>query len=161
MANGLLYSTNTFLKYHINVRYRGDIHYVWCSDDFDSSKVSAYQSRSQVPPTSNPLDIYTDLKKAVVNGDAHNSKISEQKASLIRLAIKWESTGHITAPDKDDIIFIVDHARFSDWRPLLYVIPHAQVAGRLQLVPASKRAGLGDEYIIPDLKGSEFDIIEF
>jgi len=47
------------------------------------------------------------------------------------------------------------------WRPLLYVIPRAIVASRLQAVPACRRAGRGDEYVMSDLKGSEFDIIEY
>lgn len=162
MANGLLYSTNTFLKYYINSKYRADVHYVWCSEYFDSAKAPVYSPGSLTPPTSNPIDIYRDLLKAVASADSHNPKILEQRLSLVQRAIDWELTGKITANERDEIIYIVeDRLFFNYWRPLLYVIPRAKVVKRLQDVPPSKRAGLGNEYIIPDLKGSEFDRIEF
>jgi hypothetical protein len=44
---------------------------------------------------------------------------------------------------------------------LIYVIPRSfSIDGRIKAVPTSKCAGLGPEYIIEDLKESEFEIIE-
>ncbi len=74
---------------------------------------------------------------------------------------EWEHQGVITTAQKDDILYLVDHASFDLWRPLVYVIPRAPVASRLEEVPMSKRAGVGVEYIIPDLQRTEFDIIEW
>jgi hypothetical protein len=65
MSGPVLYSTNVFLKFHIQEQYRGDIHYVWCSENFDSRKLSAYSSGSLVPPSSNPADIYRQLQQDV------------------------------------------------------------------------------------------------
>jgi hypothetical protein len=55
---------------------------------------------------------------------------------------------------------MVDTAPFELWRPLVYVIPRTGVESRLKLVPMHKRAGFGPEYIIEDLRRSEFDLIE-
>ena len=40
MSGPLLYSTNTLLKFIIQQRFRGDIHWVWCSEVLDSKRVS-------------------------------------------------------------------------------------------------------------------------
>lgn len=160
MPPPLLYSTNVFLKLLINERFRGDTHYVWCSEFFDSSSLYRYSVNSQVAPSSNPADIYRDLKLAVQKKDQHCYKINEQKVSLKNLAIAWEASGEITAEDKEEIIYRVDNASFDDWRPLLYVIPRTLVDARLQHVPPNKRASFGPEFIIPDLQRGEFDIIE-
>jgi hypothetical protein len=145
----------------IQERYRGDLHYVWCGDCFDGKRSSAYSSSALVPPSSNPADIYRELRRDVDGRDTHSAKIAAQKASFMSLAIKWFAAGEITANDRDDIVYMVNHAPFDLWRPLLYVIPRAIVQPRIQLVPVSQRAGFGNEYIIPDLSRSEFDLVEF
>jgi hypothetical protein len=124
--------------------------------------VSSYTLGAAVPPTSNPVDIYRDLKRAVELSDAHNHKIQEQKASLTKLTIQWEKRGDISTSDKEDILWLVNKSPdFSRWRPLIYVIPRSfSIDGRIKAVPTSKCAGLGPEYIIEDLKESEFEIIE-
>jgi hypothetical protein len=156
----LLYSTNVFLKLLIQERFRGDVHYIWCSEYFDSKSLPRYSSSSLIAPSSNPADIYLELRRAVHGKDRHCLKINEQKLSLKSLAITWEASGEISTDNKEEIIYRVDTADFDDWRPLLYIAPRDLVQSRLQVVPPSKRASFGLEYIIPDLKRSEFDIIE-
>jgi hypothetical protein len=149
------------MKYLINEKYRGNVHYVWCSESFDSKTLSTYVSGSLVAPTSNPKDIFLDLKKAVEATDKHNAKINEQISSLSARAVKWEAGAEVSTMDKDDIIYMVNEAAyFKHWRPLLYVIPRAPVESRLKPVPAALCASLGNEYIIPDLRRDEFDLIE-
>ncbi len=156
----ILYSCNVFLKQHIQQLYRNDTHFVWCSERFDSTTAGTYSAAALVAPSSNPVDIYRDLKNACARSDWHNAKIAEQKVSLKALAVTWEQNGEISTNDRDDILYMVDNATFQYWRPLLYVIPYAPVAARLQTVPVSKRAGLGVEYVISDLQRPEFDLIE-
>jgi len=99
-----------------------------------------------VPPTSNPQDIYLDLKNAVARVDTHNTKIKEQISGLTALAINWEKAGEITAPQKDDIVYIVNEPKyFPYWRPLLYIVPKALVAPRIKPVPMALCAWLGNE----------------
>lgn len=160
MPSPLLYSTNVYLKLHIQQCFRGDIHYVWCSEFFDSKTLGRYSPGSLIPPSSNPADIYRQLKSDIERGDQHSSKIAEQKASLTKLAIAWERNGEISPLQRAEIVYMVKNASFNDWRPLVYIIPRQPVDPRVKLVPANKRAGLGMEYIIEDLKRSEFDLIE-
>ena len=160
MPNPVLYSTNVFLKLHIQERYRGDVHYVWCSEDFDSKMLSAYSAGAKVGRSSNPADIYRELQADVNSQDTHSAKIKEQRASLTTLAVGWFKSGEISQTDKDDILWLAKNASFAHWRPLIYVIPRLPVEARLQPVPAYRRAGLGNEYILSDLKRSEFDVIE-
>jgi hypothetical protein len=159
MACGVIYSTNPFLKFQINEKYI-KTHYVWCSEHCDSTAVGAYTSGALTPPSSNPAEIFRSLRDDVRRGDTHSAKINQQKASLAALAVDWDRDGMITSTQRDEIIFMVEHAIFEHWRPLLYVIAVEPVKSRMKLVHISKRAGLGEEYIIEDLKRSEFDLIE-
>lgn len=160
MTNPVLYSTNVFLKLLICERYRNDVHYVWCSECFDSKKERKYSHLSKVAPSSNPADIYRELRRDVEGKDLHSAKINAQKAELKALAIKWEIAGEIQPEDKEDIIFKIDTASLEEWSPLIYVIPRAPVQDRLQLVRMKERGAFGNEYIISDLHRSEFDVIE-
>jgi hypothetical protein len=160
MANGMLYSTNVMLKLLLQERYAGDRHYVWCSEHFDSQTLPKYSSSYHVAPSANPADIFRQIKQDVDRGDLHSTKLGEQRASFKARAHEWEKTGTISATDREDIIYMVDNATSKDWRPLIYVIHREPVASRLQSVPASRRAGIGPEYIIADLARHEFDILE-
>jgi hypothetical protein len=160
MANGMLYSTNVFLKLILQEKYANDRHFVWCSEHFDSQALSRYASSSQVAPSANPADIFREIKRDVDRGDLHSAKLSAQKASFIARAHEWEKAGSISNADREDIIFMVNHASSKDWRPLIYVIRRDAVAARLETVPANQRAGLGNEYIVRDLARNEFDILE-
>lgn len=163
MGAHFLYSTNVWMKYAIHQKYRNDTHYVWCSELFDSRTASSFSLGSLVPASANPVDIYRELKRDVQSKDSHSAKITAQKASLSTLAVKWAAAKEITEEQKEDIILMVDKATFDEWRPLLYVIPRgaAIIPPRLQTVPVGQRAGLGEEYIIKDLQGTEFEIVEF
>ena len=141
-------------------KYRNDIHWVWCSEVFDSKSQGLYTLGAQVPRSSNPADIYRDLKKDIESRDSHSAKINEQKTVLSSLAVQWYSRGEINEEQRDDILFMVKNVSFEDWRPLLYIIPRERLEDRLKIVPPEKRAGMGLEYIIEDLNRREFDIIE-
>ena len=161
MGGQLLYSTNAFIKYLICDNFRGGVHYVWCSETFDSAKASPYSLGSLVPPSANPADIYRTLTRDVSAQDQHSYKISEQKLGLSRLAVEWAAKGEITSEQRDEILEMVKIAPFDYWRPLIYIIPRDKIAlGRLKLVPVAKRAGFGNEYVIADLMTSEFEIID-
>jgi hypothetical protein len=161
MTGPVLYSTNVSLKFLIQETYRKQIHYVWCSEIFDSRSAARYTLASHVPASSNPHDIYRELKRDVESRDRHSAKITAQKASLTKLAVQWEAVGELTHVEMQDIVYNIEHADFHVWRPLLYVIPRSLVEARLKLVPADRRAGFGPEYIVEDLQRAEFDVIEF
>ncbi len=160
MSGPVVYSTNTFLKYQIYKEYLNDIHYVWCSECFDSRKLAAYDAGRALPPSACPAAIYERLKSDVSNNDQHSAKIAEQKTSLSKLALIWLNDGKINDRGKKDIIYMISRAQLSDWRPLIYIIPRSPVEGRMKEVPIEKRAGFAVEYIIEDLNSNEFDLIE-
>jgi hypothetical protein len=160
MPGQILYSTNTRLKHIINVKFRNDVHYVWCGDCFDSQKVAAYSLQALTAPSSDPCAIYNQLSAECQRMDRHSAKISQQKLSLTQRAAAWEADGSITGDEAAEIVYMVENAGPAEWKPLLYVIPRAIVTPRLQLVPIANRASFGNEYVIPDLSGAEFDIVE-
>lgn len=160
MSSLFLYSTNVYLKLLIQEKYRKDLHYVWCSDCFDSAKLPGYSMGSFLPASSNPADIYRDIKLNFQRTDNHNAKIQEQKASFKSLAVKWQQAGEITKLEEQEIVYLTDTAPANAWRPLIYVISRSLVEPRLQVVPISQRASMAEEFIIPDLARFEFDLVE-
>ncbi len=156
----LLYSVNSAIKLTIQQMFRGDIHWVWCSEQFDSHAADRYSISATVAPTSNPAAIYRQLKEESAAMDRHSDKIEKVRVSLSALAVKWQEQGEISAEEKEEIISLVKYAGAREWRPLLYVIPGEGVKGRIKRVRLEERAGVGPEYIIEDLKPSEFHIIE-
>ena len=161
MTRPLLYSTNVYLKLIIQEKYYNDKHYVWCSEFFDNNSAAKHSSGALISPSSNPASIYRELKRDIIGKDKHSAKITAQKASFTLRAIQSFDAALISEEDKDEIIFMVEDAPFELWKPLLYVIPSDNVNDRLNLVPIEKRAGFGNEYIVTDLKRTEFDILEF
>lgn len=160
MTAGLLYSTNVFLKFHFQQTYQHDVHYVWCSEHFDSAALARYAAGAGGPPSSNPVDIYRRLKEAIRRSDTHDEKIAAQKACLLSLAVKWLDAGDITGEQQADIVYRINSAPFDHWRPLIYVIPTQSHPDRKRPAPADQSAGLGPEFIVSDLRRDEFDIIE-
>ena len=157
----VLFSTNPFIKYLIHEEYRGGVHYVWCSEQFDSKRLAAYTSGSLVATNSNPVDIYKQLRTAVDSGDRKCGKIIELRASMTARALQWYADGEITENQREDIVYMLKSDDPRLWRPLLYVIPAGLVSARAELVAMEKRAGMGAEYIISDLKSNEFGIVEY
>jgi hypothetical protein len=161
MAAQILYSTNTRMKLLIAEKYRKDVHYAWCGDCFDSSKVGAYSMQALTAPSSDPCAIYKQLSLDVQRSDKHSSKIKEQKLSLAKLAVDWKTKGEISTEDEEEIIYMMEHSDFSYWKPLLYVISRPSIdPARIKSVPIGSRASFGAEYIISDLQRGEFDIVE-
>lgn len=158
----ILYSTNSFAKHLIQSTYRDNKHYIWCSEHFDGTAAPRYSAPSLVAQSSNPVDIYRELKKATERGgDRHNEKINQQRLLYNKLAIDWANNGEITDLIKNEIIFIANNQSLEQWRPLLYVIPITdEIKSRLKSVPIEQRASVAMEYIIEDLDASEFDIVE-
>lgn len=161
VSRHFLYSTNPFLKYHFQEKHRKSVHYVWCSEVFDSQREGAYSLGAVVPSSSNPAELYRRLKRDVESEDRHSSLLTEKRASLVSVASNWRTAGHISPSDLEDILFQIANSPTGNWRPLLYVIPREIVASRLLPVQAIARAGLGDEFIIPDLMRAEFDVLEW
>jgi hypothetical protein len=116
-----------------------------------------------IGPTSSPHAIACALHQEVIRCDKHSPNIKGYRGTFKRLATKWLSDSSISDTDFRTIIGYVNAPSFAIWRPYVYIIPREPIerAGRLKVVNAKSRAGVGPEYQIQDLDTSEFDIIEW
>jgi hypothetical protein len=162
MAGPVLYSTNPRFTQIVCDQYRGGRYgLLWCSEFFDPGSHGGHSPAALIPPSSSPKPLYYDVLKAVQTSDDGNRKLEDYRKTFIRLAQRWLVKGEITKFDHDDIIALIRRHRFALWVPRLLVIPREPLesSGRLQPVPAHKRAGVGMEFQAFDLLRAEFDII--
>jgi hypothetical protein len=161
-ANGplLLWSTVTDLKYRMQQRFGGDRHYVWCSPCFDSKTLPKYGLSRRRAASADPAAIYRNYLEAIHSNDDDDAKILSQKTLLLGLAGDWLNQGLINEEQRADMAAIVGRATFTDWTPLIFVMPYAPLKARVEDVPRDRRASHEPEYIIADLRPGEFDIIE-
>lgn len=149
----LLYSVNTWLAYKIAEHYYGNIHYAWCSPYFNSARIN--------PPSSNPLEIYTNLRKDVEGKDQHSSKIEQNKTGILKGASIKKSKGVITEAQEQEITDIVAASQLEEFRPLIYIIPTDKVMGYIKPVSYKFKADkFSQEYIIEELSKDCFDVID-
>jgi hypothetical protein len=162
MSGPVLYSTNPYFSIEVAQRYRGASFYAWCSEVFALGQQAGLAPASRVGASSDPMTIYEQLAAAVESEDRHDSRIAGYKKKFPRLADVWLANGEITQDQRDEIRAACKQHSWKMWRPLLFVIPRGPIeaSGRLTLVPTSKRAAHGAEFIVSDLKPAEFDIIE-
>lgn len=154
----LYYSANTELAYRISEIYYGQIHYVWCTPFFTPSKGGELDYK--VPSSSAPRDIYASFYKEVEQRDNHGTNIERNRVGLRNGVIAKKRAGVLTDQQADELNFLIDNATTSDFRPLLYVIPHEGVSHLVQLVPLRERANpFSLEYRIAELPRRCFDVI--
>lgn len=155
----IYYSCCTWICYEICQRFYGEHHYVWCTPYFDPS--SRMSQPNSVPPTSNPRDIYWSLKKEIVAGDLHSSKIAKNRLGILAGAKEKLAYGVINAATHDEIVECANRAYLHEFRPMMLVIPAAPVIRLLKQVSVKDRASLmSEEYIIESLPRKFFDVIE-
>ena len=158
-SKNILYSCCTWLSYQIGQIYYGGFHYVWCAPYFDSK--SRLNPDNAVPPTSNPKDIYWNLKREVEAGDKHSAKILQNRTGIQRGADVNLKLGNITSLKHQEILDIVAAAELVDFKPLLYIIPLEPVKPIIQMAAIKDRAhALSEEYIIERLPRDMFNAID-
>ena len=157
----ILYSVNTYLAYMINQRYYGDKHYVWCSEVFDARSQHALGHHANIPPTSNPREVYFNLHEEVKRGDWHSAKIDANRKGILRGAREKLRIGVINPDQFEEIDQIVNSVELSEFRPLLYIIPYHNIAEAVRQATVAERAHpLSLEYIIESLDRQHFDPLE-
>jgi hypothetical protein len=161
MAGPILYSTNPWIAHQIAMNYRGGIHYVWCSEEYDPTAAGGMTAAAAIAPSSSPMELYVQLKAACDREDSHSHLIKGYRKTFRRLAAEWLAAGEITGDQRDEIVATVNAPSWRIWRPQVYVIPRAPIeaAGRLISVPRKHRAAYGLELQICDLREHEFDIM--
>jgi hypothetical protein len=162
MSSGILYSTNPWFASDIAMRYRGGVHFAWVCEHFDARMAPHGSAGSLIAPSSNPCEIYRNLRGDFERQDTHSALIKGYKKKFTRLARDWLSDGSLTSDQHDEIIAAVRGWTWTIWHPVLYVIPREPLekASRVVSVPRPDRAAHGPELQITALKRDEFDIIE-
>lgn len=148
-----LYSVATQLAYKIAKRYYGNIHYVWCTTEFNSSIQ---------PPTSNPATICKRYLEQITTGDRHTEEIEKNIVGILNGAEEKLSSGVIDRKKYNEIRSIVSVAEYEAFFPMLYIVESKKVKDRCIEVMVKERASDDAvEYKIKDLKEDEFEIILF
>lgn len=151
--NPFLYSIGTYLAYKIAKRYYGNVHYVWCTTDFNSP---------QQPPTSNPATICKRYLEQIATGDRHTKEIDNNMAGILKGAKAKLDSGIINEKAYNEIRGIVSAAEYESFFPMLYIIESKKVKNRCKEVSIVDRASDDAvEYRVEDLKEDEFKVIFF
>lgn len=151
--NPFLYSVGTQLAYKIAKRYYKNIHYVWCTTEFNSSKQ---------PPTSNPATICKRYLEQITTGDRHTKEIENNIAGILKGAKAKLNSGVISKKKYNEIRSIVSAAEYEAFFPILYIVESKKIKDRYVEVVVEERASDDAvEYKIEDLKENEFEIISF
>ena len=154
-----LYSTNSRLAYLVAKRYYDDLHYVWCSPNFDATSSTILDFTN--PPSSTPKAIYHNFLRDVNSNDQHSALIAQNRMGVSSGAIAKLRQGKITRSQKNDILTMASAADVQMFRPLLFVIPYCTVKHLLKKVPLGERANpLSLEYKIEKLPRAFFDVIQ-
>ena len=85
-----------------------------------------------MPPTAIPRDIYESLDREVEVGDRHSAWIEKNKVGILRGASAKKLANVISHGQEIEIASIVESSQVSDFRPLLYVMPFAQLKSLVQ-----------------------------
>lgn len=153
VRNPILYSVGTNLAYKIAARYYKNIHYVWCTTDFNASKQ---------PPTSNPSKICKRYLEQITTGDRHAREIENNIAGILKGAKTKFDIGIIDKKEYNTIKSAVMTAEYESFFPVLYIIESEKVKNKCIEVPmADKASDHSIEYRVEHLAGNEFEVIFF
>ena len=149
----LLFSAGTKLAYRINKQYYGDVHYVWCTEN--------YHPKVQ-PLTSDPQTICNRYLQIVSTGDRHAVEIVDQKAGIIKGADAKHRAGVINDSQHKLICEMVNIATYAEFTPVLYVISGSRVKSKCKPVDTGDKASDSSvEYLITDLAEGDYQIVDF
>ena len=151
--NPFLYSVGTELAYKIAKRYYNNIHYVWCTTEFNSLKQ---------PPTSNPVTICKRYLEQITTGYRHTKEIENNMAGILRGAKAKFDSGVIDKTVYNKIRNYVSGADYEAFFPVLYIVESRKIRDRyIEVITKERASDDAVEYKIEDLKVNEFRIISF
>lgn len=146
-----LYSTTTLLAYKLGKRYYNDNHYVWCAPKFDAKETN--------PASANPIEIYKKLMTEI-NNKTLGATISKHKLGIIRGAAEMRKSGKIKKSVEQEIRAILKVAGVHEYKPVIFIIPKSKVLSIVESAPHSSKAEvLSQEFLIKELPGTSFDVI--
>lgn len=151
ISRPLLYSTVTELAYRIAQKYYNEIHYVWCTSSFDALLQ---------PGSSNPRTLCNRYLDQIIKADSHAVEIDNNKAGILKGAKHKFDSCKINQHQYDEITGIVKYSKMEDFYPVIFLIHKRSAKNRSKKVLMNETASnISEEYIIEDLKRSEFEFI--
>jgi hypothetical protein len=154
----LLYSTNTWLAFAIAERFYGGVHFAWCSPVYDGTRTEAHVN---IPPSSSPADLYRLLRDEVERGEQHSAVLEQKRKGVLRGAAARRAEGLIGDAEWKNINETVETSSLSEFRPVLYLIPYAQVRDMVAEAGVRERAHpFSIEYKVNPLPRECFDVLE-
>lgn len=152
--NPILFSIGTLFSYKIDRKYYHNVHYVWCTSNFNDRKQ---------PITSNPYSICKRYFDQIFSEDRHAKEIADNKAGILQGAQAKFDDGTIDRTQYEEICQLVNLANYEDFFPVLYVI-YANKVGNNRCIEVEKKDRASDrsiEYRIFDLSDGEYELIDF
>ncbi len=149
----LLFSVNTVLAFQIQRTYYDNIHYVWCTTNYDFGV--------KQPASSNPLTIAQNYFRDVFTKDRHSAIIAQNRSGIKRGAMEKRKIGVIDKETESKILTIVKKADYDSFLPLLYVIPYSNVKKMCVKAPQKEKAAPHSvEFLIRELPRNAFDLVD-
>lgn len=149
--NPILYSVGTYLAYKIAKRYYKNVHYVWCTTEFNSF---------EQPPTSNPSKICKRYLELITTGDRHAKEIEDNMVGILKGAKAKFDSGIINEMEYNEIRGIVSVAEYESFFPVLYIIESEKIKDKcVEVSLADKASDDAIEYKIEKLMDNEFQLI--
>ena len=153
-SNPFLFSVGTWFANKIDRRYYGNVHYVWCTSQFNN--------REQ-PITSRPQSICKRYFDQIFSGDRHTKEIKDNIAGILRGAQAKLEAGVINKEKYDEICQLINTADYEAFYPVLYIIDVKKI-GASRCEEMDKKDCASDvsvEYRIADLSEGEYELIDF
>lgn len=127
-------------------------HYVWVAERF-------YPYRLPNPRSSNPHRIYEDLYEPWMDADNFDKYISQTRLSLRNGVEAKEKSGVIMPADATRLKKICDKVEVTFFCPIVLRLDIDQIDGARRKTAGSGASVGSHEYLIPDLRENEFDIL--
>ena len=155
MAAKFLYSTQSLVALYINRLFYGDIHFVWVSEVLHDDGT---------PASSSPWKLYLEFWNIALHNDKGSTLRAKHKVSLRTGADIQHGKGVLDDAQHELVKKFIDSldTDYSSFRPRLLVIDRSDIsAGRLIIPPPEKKANpLSPEFIVEDLRPSEFEVLD-
>jgi hypothetical protein len=145
------YSTQPLLAWCLNRHFYSGDHYVYVAP--------FYPYRLPNPKSSNPLEIYRDLYHPWRDRDDYDRTITQMRLGLRKGVQAHHRAGRLDAERADQLARICDTIDIKFFFPIVYRVDvDALDPARLRRANSALSAA-SVEYLIPDLREDEFDIL--
>jgi hypothetical protein len=147
------YSCVPSLAWILGHYFYNGTHYTWIAEEY-------FPYRLPNPKSSNPHLIYQDLYQPWKDSDDFDKFVIQSRINLRKGVIAQELSGTITTSEATDLKDICDKIEIVFFYPIIYRMDIFQTGFNNGRLRSAGSAGVGShEYLISDLKETEFEVI--